>query len=169
MFVPRLMRPLLAVLCCTGALSGVHAQVATQTVKVLTLETALASAQVALLQCRKTGYQVAVAVVDRFGVVQITLRDALAGPHTVEFAIQKARTAASFKMSTETLATETQSGKVMSGIRTMPGVLAVGGGLPMQGGGTLLGGIGVSGAPGGAADEVCAAAGLKAIDEALNF
>lgn len=167
--VSSLSRILLVFMCVACAVSLAQAQEATQAVKVLTLETALKSAQAALIQCRKSGYQVAVSVVDRFGVVQIVLRDALAGPHTVEFAIQKARTAASFKMPTETLATETQSGKVMSGIRTMPGVLAVGGGLPVQGGGALLGGIGVSGAPGGAADEACAGAGLKAIEETLNF
>lgn len=159
----------LLVSCSLGMLATAHAQEATQAVKVLKLETALTAAQAALAQCRKDGYQVAVAVVDRFGVVQTVLRDALAGAHTVEFAIQKAWTAASFKIPSASLAAETQAGKSMSGIRAMRGVLAVGGGLPIEGGGTLLGGIGVSGAPGGAADDACATAGLKAIAESLEF
>jgi uncharacterized protein GlcG (DUF336 family) len=33
----------------------------------------------------------------------------------------------------------------------------------------MLGGIGVSGAPGGSADEACAQAGIKAIADALEF
>ncbi|WP_245474638.1 heme-binding protein [Bradyrhizobium sp. Leo121] len=38
-------------------------------------------AQAALADCQKRDYQVAVAVVDRFGVVQVVLRDRCAGPH----------------------------------------------------------------------------------------
>jgi uncharacterized protein GlcG (DUF336 family) len=36
-------------------------------------------------------------------------------------------------------------------------------------GGTLVGGIGVSGAPGGDKDEACARAGLDAIRDKLDF
>ena len=142
---------------------------ATFTVKVLTPETALAAAQAAMAHCRKGGYQVAVAVVDRSGVLQVLLRDRLAGAHTVEAAPQKAWTAASVKTSTTALAAETQPGKPMSGLRSLPRFLAAGGGLMIEAGGSLLGGIGVSGAPGGDADEACAAAGLKAIADDLEF
>ena len=135
----------------------------------MTPETALAAARAALESCRKTGYQVAVAVVDRAGVPQAFLRDRYAGPHTVRIAHDKAWTAASFKVSTAVLAKETQAGMPMSGLRSSPRVLAVGGGLPIEGGGALLGAIGVSGAPGGEADEACAAAGIKAIAEAIAF
>ena len=37
------------------------------------------------------------------------------------------------------------------------------------GGGTVFGAIGVSGAPGGEADEACAQAGIKAITAAIEF
>jgi uncharacterized protein GlcG (DUF336 family) len=47
--------------------------------------------------------------------------------------------------------------------------MAAGGGLVIEGGGSGMGGIGVSGGPGGDADEACAQAGLKAIAEALEF
>jgi len=35
--------------------------------------------------------------------------------------------------------------------------------------GSLLGGIGVSGAPGGEADDACALAGLRAVADAIEF
>ncbi|HEX9392290.1 MAG TPA: heme-binding protein [Usitatibacteraceae bacterium] len=139
------------------------------TVKQLTPETALRAAQAAMDKCRRDGFQVGVAVVDRAGVVQVLLRDRLAGAHTVDTAINKAWTAASFRVSTTELAKETEAGKSMSGIRQIPRVAAIGGGLLIQGGGASLGAIGVSGAPGGAADEACAAAGIKAIQDDIEF
>jgi uncharacterized protein GlcG (DUF336 family) len=47
--------------------------------------------------------------------------------------------------------------------------VAVGGGVMIEGGGSSLGAIGVSGAPGGEADDVCAQAGIKAIADAIEF
>lgn len=135
----------------------------------MTPETALSAARAALEHCRKAGYQVAVAVVDRAGVPQVMLRDRFAGTHTVRVAIDKAWTAASFKIPTSTLAKETQAGMPMSGLRSHPRVLAIGGALPIESGGSLVGAIGVSGAPGGEADDACAAAGIKAIADALAF
>ena len=57
----------------------------------------------------------------------------------------------------------------MSGIRSTPRMLAVGGGIVIEAGGTALGAIGVSGAPGGEADDACARAGLNAIADAIEF
>jgi uncharacterized protein GlcG (DUF336 family) len=75
----------------------------------------------------------------------------------------------SFRTSTADLASETQPGKPSSGIRHLPRAVMVGGGLTIEGGGNMLGGIGVSGAPGGAADEACAKAGIAAIQSDLEF
>jgi uncharacterized protein GlcG (DUF336 family) len=132
-------------------------------------ETALKAAQATLASCRAQGFQVAVAVVDRAGkaVAQQHLR--LAGAHTADMALGKAWTAASFRRSTAELAAETQPGKPMSGIRDLPRVIAAGGGLPVDEGGTLWGAIGVSGGPGGDADESCARAGIKAVADELSF
>ena len=47
------------------------------------------AAQAALAHCRKAGYQVAVAVADRSGVLQVLLRDRFAGAHTVDVAHAK--------------------------------------------------------------------------------
>ncbi|MBP6813975.1 MAG: heme-binding protein [Burkholderiaceae bacterium] len=159
---------LLAVLLAAPA-TMVLAQQATFQTKSLTPETALVAAKAALEACRKQGYQVGVAVVDRAGITQVFLRDRFAGPHTVDVAINKAWTAASFRTSTLALATETQAGRPMSGIRAVARFTAVGGGVLIEGGGSSFGAIGVSGAPGGEADEVCANAGIKAIADSIEF
>ncbi len=160
---------LIAVMAVNSLVLQVQAAESTFTSKSLTPEAALKAAQAALAHCRKGSYQIAVAVVDRAGVAQVMLRDQLAPPQSPEFAVNKAWTAINFKISTNELANETQAGKPQSGIRNQPRVVAVGGGLVIQGGGNILGAIGVSGAPGGAADEACALAGIKAIAEDVEF
>ena len=157
-----------ALLAC-GTQPIAAAEVTTFTVTLLTTETALKAAQAALGKCRQDGFQTAVAVVDRSGVVQVLLRDRYAGPHTPDMALAKAWTAASFRQSTSSLAVETQPGKPMSGIRQLPRVVAAGGALPIEAGGNLLGAIAVSGAPGGEADDACAKAGIKAIADDIEF
>ena len=158
----------LGVLACSS-LSFAAAESSTFTVKLLSPETALKAAQAALHKCRKDGFQTAVAVVDRAGIVQVLLRDRYAGAHTPDMALGKAWTAASFKQSTTSLAVETQPGKPMSGIRQLPRVVVAGGGIPIEAGGSLLGAIAVSGAPGGDADDACANAGIKAIADDIEF
>jgi uncharacterized protein GlcG (DUF336 family) len=148
--------------------SGVAAQ-ATYSVRLLTPETALKAAQAALAKCRDAGFQASVAVVDRSGIVQVMLRDRFAGPHTVDMASAKAFTAASFRTDTTQLAEATQPGRPQSGIRNRHGVAAVGGALVIEAQGALLGAIGVSGAPGGREDDLCAAAGLAAIREDIEL
>lgn len=149
--------------------SSAHAQDATYAVRLLSPETALKAAQAALKSCRDRGFQAAVAIVDRMGVVQVLLRDRFAGPHTPDMATAKAYTAASFRTNTTELAEASQAGRPASGIRHRPGVAAVGGGMTIEAGGSLLGAIGVSGAPGGREDDACAAAGIAAIREDIEL
>jgi uncharacterized protein GlcG (DUF336 family) len=164
------MKKHLILLLLSFAVAGAAtAQDAVFQTKTLTPEAALKAAQTALESCRKQGYQVAVAVADRGGLLQVLLRDRFAGAHTVTVAADKAWTAASFRQSTLEFGRETQAGKPMSAIRDVPRVIAAGGGLPIEGGGSMLGAIGVSGAPGGEADESCARAGIKAIADSLEF
>ncbi|MEJ0076348.1 MAG: heme-binding protein [Alphaproteobacteria bacterium] len=146
-----------------------RAQDALVTYKSLNPEVALELARAALSSCRERGFQVAVAVVDRFGVTQVLLRDRFAGAHTVATATGKAWTAVSFRTSTAELATMTQPGMPQSGVRALPGVVAIGGGLTIEATGSLLGAVGVSGAPGGDADEACAKAGIEAIRDRIEF
>lgn len=142
---------------------------ATFTTASLTPETALKAAQAALASCRDSGYQVAVSVTDRSGTPIAVLRDRLAGPHTPDTATGKAYTSASFRMSSGELAEATQAGQETSGIRHLSRVVALGGGLPIEAAGSIVGAIGISGAPGGGADEACARAGIDAIQDDLDF
>ena len=138
-------------------------------IKIMNLTAALILAQTALEQCRSEGYQVAVAVVDRFGVPQILLRDRFAGPHTPKTATLKAQTAVSFRIPTAEMVEITAPNHPAYGVRQIPGVLILGGGMPITAQGGIIGGVGVSGAPGGAADQACAQAGIEAVQADLEF
>jgi uncharacterized protein GlcG (DUF336 family) len=135
----------------------------------LTPATALKIANAALTACRAEGYQVAVAVVDRMGVPQVMLRDRYAGPHTPDTSQRKAWTAVSFRNDTLTLAANTGPDSELSGARMITNVLMIGGGVPVQASGSVVAGVGVSGAPDGAADDRCARAGIAAVREQLEL
>jgi uncharacterized protein GlcG (DUF336 family) len=135
----------------------------------LTTAAALQAAQAAFDRCGQQGYTVSVAVVDRGGHPLALLRENLAGPHTARTAIDKAATALSFRIDTLALAATTQAGKPASGIRQLPNVVAVGGGVMIEAKGSLVGAIGVSGAPNGEADDLCAKAGAAALRDALEL
>ena len=126
-------------------------------------------AQATMKACEEKGYQVSVAVVDRFGVPQVMLRDRFAGPHTPDTAVSKAYTAVSFRTDTLSLVEPTQSGKPQSGARSIPDVVMLGGGELVSAGGRLVAGVGVSGAPSGEADAACAKAGIEAVESKLLF
>jgi uncharacterized protein GlcG (DUF336 family) len=145
------------------------AQDALVTHKVLSPETALDLARAALVSCRERGFQVAVAVVDRFGVPQVMLRDRFAGPHTPATATGKAWTAVSFRTDTTALITPTKPGEPQAGVRNLPNVVLLGGGVLIEAGGSIVGGIGVSGGPGGAEDDACARAGIETVRDRLEF
>jgi uncharacterized protein GlcG (DUF336 family) len=168
--MPKLTHLLISAAFVAGhALAQTPAPAGTYTVRLLTPEVALKAVTAALADCRKRGYQVAAAAVDRAGVAQALLRDRFAGAHTPDTAIGKAWTAVSFRVDTLALAQQTQPGQPSSGVRHLPRVVAVGGGEPIEAGGNLLGAIGVSGAPGGEADAACARAGLAAIRDEIEF
>ena len=165
-------RMVIAAALAAAGLAGAHAASAQKLLAsypTLTTQAAQQAAQVALARCQKDGFTVAVAVVDRGGQTLALLRDNLAGAHTIQTAIGKAATAVSFRTDTTELAATTQAGKPSSGIRALPNVVAVGGGIVIRAKGSLAGGIGVSGAPGGDSDDVCAKAGIAAISDALEL
>jgi uncharacterized protein GlcG (DUF336 family) len=145
------------------------AQKMLNTFMTLSIAAAQQAAQAALARCQKEGFTVAVAVVDRAGLPLVMLRDPLAGAHTPQTAINKAATAVSFRTDTTELAATTQAGKAASGIRQLPNVIAVGGGIVIRAKGSIVGGIGVSGGPGGDSDDVCAKAGIAAINDAIEL
>ena len=146
-----------------------QAQEGLVTYKAMSPEIALDLARTSLLSCRKNGFQVAVAVVDRFGVVQVMLRDRFAGPHTPATATNKAWTAVTFRTNTTELIALTQPGMPQAGLRNLPGAVVLGGGVMVEAGGSIIGAIGVSGAPGGDADDACAKAGIEAVRDKIDF
>lgn len=142
--------------------------------RTLSIEMASKAAHAALYGCRKQGYSVAVAVVDRGGNLQVLLRDRLAGPHTPETARRKAWTANSFRQSTADLAEFLQKGQIPNQVQHNPGALLTGGGVKIESQGELLGAIGVAGAPPGKSerdslDGACARMGIEQIQETLDF
>jgi uncharacterized protein GlcG (DUF336 family) len=127
----------------------------------------LAIIQGALEQCTKDGYKVSVVIVDKGGNVAASVRGDGTGPHTLDFARMKAYTARTRNQ------TSLQTMKLMEDpanafIRQIPNVVGVGGGVPIKAGNETIGGVGVSGAPGGEKDEVCANAGLAKVEAALK-
>jgi uncharacterized protein GlcG (DUF336 family) len=109
---------------------------------------------------------VTVALVDRFGTVQALLRGDNAAEHTIEAAKQKAYTAAAFGTPTSELAKRING--TGPSIADLPGTLFLAGGVPLKVNGVSVAGIGVGGAPDGALDEACAAAGAEAIAGAAS-
>lgn len=137
--------------------------------RVLKPELSVEAAQAAMADCRTKGYQVAVSVTDRFGVLQVTIRDQLAGAHTPDTSFRKAWTAASFRTSTAELSGLTESGEAWA-IRNVSNALPLGGGeMILAGDGDMVAAIGVSGAPSGTEDAACAKAGIEAIADRIAF
>jgi uncharacterized protein GlcG (DUF336 family) len=54
-------------------------------------------------------------------------------------------------------------------VRFVEGALMVGGGVPVEAAGSIVAGIGISGAPGGEADDACARAGIDAVTDKIAF
>ena len=139
------------------------------TVQVLKPKIAVQMAQAAMTHCRDEGYQVGVSVVDRFGTLQVFVKDRYAGLHVQETSFRKAWTAVSFRTDTHTLDSQMQAGSDAAGLRHLSQVLPVGGGVVVEGGGQMVGAIGISGAPSPELDVACAEAGIEAVADAIAF
>lgn len=163
------MKPRLLLVAALALPMAAAAQQATFALRSITPDAALRAARAALAACAGGGYQVAVTVTDRAGLPLVMLRDRFAGPHTPETAANKAWSALSFKIDTLALARMTEPGQVSAGIRSLPRVVAVGGGRTIESAGSIVGAIGVSGAPGGEADDACASKGIAEIAADLEF
>ena len=160
MFKPLL--PIVLAAACTPTLA---AEPLVVQVKRLSLDTAVKIAQGSVAACREKGIQIAVTVVDRDGTVQVTLRDTIAAPITVQISEQKARTAVNFNA-----ATSTMKERANSPIGRIDGLVMAAGGVPvLVGGSALAAGVGVSGAPAGETDEACALAGIAQVQEDLDL
>jgi uncharacterized protein GlcG (DUF336 family) len=136
-------------------------------VKLMTLDLARDIANFTLQDCRKKGYNTAVVVVDRAGDLQVVLRDVYVSRHVIEIAQRKASAVVLSGIST--LDFIKNRGEIRAELNEIPGILLLQGGIPIRSGGSLIGAVGVSGAPGGDKDEACALAGIKAVQERLDF
>ena len=128
----------------------------------ITAEAAAAACSAAVAYATGRGWKINVGVVDRGGNLMAFLRMPGAFIHSIEIAIDKAYTAASFGFSTKDWMPAIGHDEGMKfGFSARPRLIVFGGGLPI-GQKDWIGGIGVSGAS-EAEDEECARAGLAAI------
>ncbi|WP_018350451.1 GlcG/HbpS family heme-binding protein [Longispora albida] len=132
-----------------------------QPAQVITIDSAIKAAQATLDAAEKGGHKVTVVVMDRSGVVRVTLHGDGAGPQTDESAKRKAFTAVSFGQPTSALAA--RAGGTNPSVRDIPGTLFLGGGVPITVDGAPIAAIGVGGAPSGDLDEQYAQAGLAVL------
>ena len=123
-----------------------------------------AAVQAAVTEAAAIGVKINVAVVDSSGTLMAFLRMPNAPLHSIELAIDKAYTAASFGLPTHLWhdALQAHSPAVQDGIPRRARFVAFGGGLPILEQGVMIGAIGVSGAS-EEQDQQCAQAGLRAI------
>lgn len=129
----------------------------------ITWEAAATAARAAVLYAEARQWRINVAVVDRSGNLMSFLRMPGAFLHSVDIAIDKAYTAASFGFPTKDWMKHISHDDGMKlGFSSQPRLVVFGGGLPITVGQDWIGGIGVSGAS-EAEDEECARAGLAAI------
>ncbi|MDO5624613.1 MAG: heme-binding protein [Pseudomonadota bacterium] len=134
---------------------------------VISADAAHTAVRAAVEKAGELGIRINVAVTDASGVLAAFLRMPGAFLHSVDIAIDKAYTAASFGWPTSQWEGIFASDPALArGMPHRPRIVVFGGGLPIREGGreggALIGGIGVSG---GSAeqDEVCARAGLAAL------
>lgn len=150
------------VFCATA-----HAQ-DIQTEKTISLKVAAELATTAVADCSSKGYNTVAAVVDRSGYLKALHRADNARPHAIDIAIRKAHTSSMVGYETRILAENIQKGTTPASITATPGFTSLLGGFPIKAGNEVIGGIGVSGAPGGHLDAACVDTALKAAQSKLN-
>lgn len=130
----------------------------------VSLRMALTIAETALAAC---GVETSVAVVDRAGRLRVLLQGDGAAPHNPELARRKAYTARTFRRTSAEWAKLTET--TNTGQRMLADVIPLGGGVPIKVGDETIGGVGLSGAPmGQAQEEACAKAGIAKVADQLR-
>ena len=135
--------------------------------KDLSLATALAIATTASETCKAQGNRVTVAVIGRTGELIVQLRGDDASPHTLDFSSRKAYTARTFRIASGEIANRFKQDPAYFAVH-VPNTAPTQGALPIKIGDEVIGGVGVSGAPGGEKDEACAQAGLDKVADLLK-
>lgn len=122
----------------------------------------LTMAQTAISTCTANGYRVSVTVVGRNAEVLVQVRGDGTGPHTMENSMRKAYTSRNFRIPSGEMVKRYKENP-QTGAVFLSGVVAAQGALPIMVGDDTIGAIGVSGAPGGEKDEVCAKAAIDKV------
>jgi uncharacterized protein GlcG (DUF336 family) len=135
--------------------------------KDLSLAAALTIATTAADLCKSQGYTVSVTVVGRNGEVILQMRGDNAPPHTVENSFRKAYSARTFRVPSGELVQRVKDNPTAPFVH-LSNVVAAQGALPIKAGDDVIGAVGVSGAPGGEKDEVCAKAGIDKAGDTLK-
>jgi uncharacterized protein GlcG (DUF336 family) len=130
--------------------------------KDLSAAIAITMAQTAMETCKTNGYAVSATIVGRVGEVIVQVRGDNTGPHTVENSLKKAYTARTFRSPSGALAKRLKDDPLLPLIH-LTNVVAAQGALPIKIGEDVIGAIGISGAPGGEKDEVCAQAAIDKV------
>jgi uncharacterized protein GlcG (DUF336 family) len=134
----------------------------------LSLNAAREAANAALEQCRNDGFRVTVTVLDRHGRTRVVLHDDGASPHTIENSLRKTYTALTFKQPSGDAGKRLLASPGGVGFLSLENVTTIEGGLPIRARNEVVGSIGVSGAPMGNLDAVCAQAGIDRIAKGLT-
>ena len=135
--------------------------------KDLSLATALTIATTAAQTCTAQGQRVSVTVVGRNGEVIVQLRGDNTGPHTMENSFRKAYTSRTFRIPSGEMTKRLKDNPTLGTVH-LSNIIALAGALQIKIGEETIGAIGVSGAPGGEKDEVCAQAGIDKVADQLK-
>jgi uncharacterized protein GlcG (DUF336 family) len=135
--------------------------------KFLPANLAVTIAQTAYEACLAQGYHVSVYVVGDEGQSVVALRGDGTSPHTFENSLRKAYTARTFRVPSGEFAQRVRDNPTL-GVVHLGNIVAVQGALPIKVGDEVIGGVGVSGAPGGEKDEACAKAGIDKVADQLK-
>jgi uncharacterized protein GlcG (DUF336 family) len=155
----------LALAACASASARAEGLVTT---KRLSASLAAELAMAAVTACAQKDYHVGVVVLDTSGVQQVALRGNGAAPQNVLNANDKAYTSVTFGADTSELVERAKTGAVSSAFAKVPHLLLNTGGVVIKVGDEVIGAIGVSGAPGGDNDAVCAKTALEKIRDRMK-
>jgi uncharacterized protein GlcG (DUF336 family) len=137
------------------------------TVRTIGMELARDIVSESIEACRKNGYQVSAVVVDRNGLIQAALRDDLASRFTLQIAEEKANSVILSGINSGEF--RKSRGDIRPELNHMDGLIIMQGALPIEIAGSRIGAIGISGAPGGEKDELCAQQALDKLIDRLEF
>jgi uncharacterized protein GlcG (DUF336 family) len=155
----------LALALAAGFATTANAQVLVH--KDISIAMATTIALTAVENCKAAGYNVSVHVLGRNGETLVGLRDPLAGPNTFENSFKKAYTSRTFRIESGKFADNVGQNPVAAQLM-LTNIVAARGALPIKIGEETIGSVGISGAPGGDKDEVCAQAGIDKVKDDLK-